>query len=191
LGQVGAGMKSANLKHIVICCAFGLLAACAHQTPAISRSAQPDKKAAILYGRFSISHDFAFKNQLALWLQNLDTQKPVYVYFEADQPVYAVQIKPGRYQMAGFVGMNRTHQIKGRHAFPTSRFTAPFTASPGSQIYLGDFSGTATFDSIISEWRVKSFTNNFANTTVEFREKYRNLMTVPAVSIFELQTGMP
>ena len=72
-----------------------------------------------------------------------------------------------------------------------SRFTVPFTAPAGSQIYLGDFSGAATFDGMLSEWTVKSITNNFANTTVEFREKYRNLATSPSVSIFELQTGKP
>jgi hypothetical protein len=93
--------------------------------------------------------------------------------------------------LAGFAGVNRMHEIRGRSEFPASRFTVPFTAPAGSQIYLGDFSGAATFDGMLSEWSVKSITNNFANTTVEFREKYRNLMNIPAVSIFELQTSKP
>ena len=168
-----------------------LLAGCAHESPAILPSVQPDKKTAILYGRFSIGHEFSAENRLALWLQNPDTQAQVYIYFDPDQPVYCITVKPGRYRVAGFVGVNRLHEIRGRREFPASRFTALFTAPAGSQIYLGDFSGTATFDGMLSEWSVEPITNNFAATTVEFREKYRNLMMVPAVSAFELQTENP
>jgi|GEM_PF-2702524 hypothetical protein len=168
-----------------------MLAGCAHEAPAILPSAQLDDKLAILYGRFSIGREFSAENRLALWLQNIDVQNPVYIYFDPDQPVYCIAMKPGRYQVAGFVGVNRMHEVRGRREFPASRFTVPFTAPAGSQIYLGDFSGAATFDGMLSEWTVKSITNNFANTTVEFREKYRNLATSPSVSIFELQTGKP
>jgi hypothetical protein len=183
-------MKSVKRNYLGIIFFIGLvcmLAGCALETPAISPSARPDKKAAILYGRFSIGHDFSAENRLALWLYNLDTQNSVYIYFDPDRPLYGIPVKPGCYQLAGFVGVNRLHEIRGRCTFPARRFTAPFTASAGSQIYLGDFLGTATFDGMLSEWRVKSITNNFANTTAEFREKYRNLMAVPAVSVFEVQ----
>ena len=44
---------------------------------------------------------------------------------------------------------------------------------------------------MLSEWRIKFITNNFANTTVEFRENHPKLMTVPADSVFELQTRQP
>jgi hypothetical protein len=167
-----------------------MLTGCAHEAPAILPSARPDHKSAILYGRFGIGHEFSGENRLALWLQNLDAQSPVYIYFDPDQPVYCIAVKPGRYQVAGFVGVNRLHEIRGRRNFSTSRVTVPFTALPGSQIYLGDFYGAATFDGMLSEWSVKSATNNFSETTVEFREKYRNLMTVAAVSIFEQQAGI-
>ena len=168
-----------------------MLTGCAHEAPAILPSAHLDHQSAILYGRFGIGHEFSGENRLALWLQNLDAQTPVYIYFDADQPVYCIAVKPGRYRVAGFVGVNRLHEIRGRRDFPASRFTVPFTAPSGSEIYLGDFTGTATFDGMLSEWSVKSATNNFAETTVEFREKYGNLMVVPAISVFELQTGRP
>ena len=168
-----------------------ILAGCAHQTPAIKPSAQMDKKSAILYGRFSIGHEFSAENRLALWLQNLDAQSPVYIYFDPDLPVYCISVKPGKYRVVGFVGVNRLHEIRGRREFPASRFTVPFAAPASCQIYLGDFTGAATFDGMLSEWSVKSASNNFAETTVDLREKYRNLATVPVVSIFESKNGPP
>jgi len=176
---------------IVLIGLLWILAGCAHQSPEILPSAHLDKKSAILYGRFSIGYEFSAENRLALWLQNLDAQSPVYIYFDPDQPVYCIAVKPGRYRVVGFVGVNRLHEIRGRREFPASRFTVPFTASAGRQIYLGDFTGTATFDGMLSEWSVKSALNNFAETTVDLREKYRNLATVPVGSIFESQNGPP
>jgi hypothetical protein len=38
---------------------------------------------------------------------------------------------------------------------------------------------------------MKSVTNNFADTTVEFREANRRLATAPALSIFDWQSGRP
>ncbi len=179
------------LRTLLFCGTVALLTGCAHQTPAISPTAQPDRNAAVVFGRFSIGREYNFGNRLALWLQNLDAKKSVYIYFDLNRPVYGVEIKPGRYQLAGFVGVNNTREIKGRVTFPASRFTAPFTASAGEQIYLGDFSGVASYDGMMSQWRVNSVTNNFANTAVEFREQYRNLMVVPAVSVFELPASRP
>lgn len=168
-----------------------MLNGCAHQIAAISPAAPPDKNAVVLYGRFSLGRDYSFGNRLALWLKILDTQKSVYIYFDADQPVYGIAVQPGRYQLAGFVGVNNTHEVKVRREFPASRLTSPFAAAAGSQIYIGDFSGRTTYDGMLSEWRIKFITNNFANTTVEFRENHPKLMTVPADSVFELQTRQP
>jgi hypothetical protein len=185
-------MKFANLKHfqiMVIGGAIALLAGCAYQAPAISTSARPDEKSAILFGRFDINRAFTYESHLALWVQNLDTHKPVYIYFDQDQPVYGVKVAPGRYQVIGFVGVFRLHDIKVRRAFPSSsRFTLPFRASAGSEIYLGDFSGTMTYDSIIFEWRINSASNNIVDTTEEFDRKFPNLTAPPTAPWLESRT---
>ena len=150
---------------------------------------------AILYGRFTMSHRFAAGLKIALWMQNADTQKSIYICFDETEPFRAIQVKPGRYRIAGFLATNRGHQIRGHHLFPATgvagRITIPFKALPGSQTYLGDFTGHATLDDIIENWEVDSITNNFAATTAEFREKYQNLVTVPATSIFDRKPSSP
>ncbi len=162
---------------------------CAHLEPALSATAKPDSRSAMLYGRFSIGHNFAFKNKLALWLENADTKHAIYIYFDKNEPIYGLQVKPGRYRIVGFAGLNRMHEIKGRRTEPMAQIT--FLAPAGSKIYIGDFAGEVTWDGMVSTWRLKSCTNNFAVTTAEFREKYPNALALPPVSIFEAQEARP
>lgn len=185
-------MKFANLKHFQVMLIGGviaLLAGCAYQTPAISTSARPDEKSAILFGRFDIKCSFAYESYLFLWVQNLDTHKPVYIYFDQDQPVYGVKVAPGHYQVIGFAGVFRGGHIKGRRTFPSSsRFTLPFQASAGSEIYLGDYSAKLTYDSVIFEWRINSASNNIVGTTEEFDRKFPNLTAPPTAPWLESRT---
>jgi hypothetical protein len=162
---------------------------CAHLEPALPSTAKPDSQSAMLYGRFSIGHNFAFKNKLALWLETVDTKHAIYIYFDENEPLYGIQVKPGHYRIVGFAGLNRTHEIKGRRTGPLAQKT--FLAPAGSEIYIGDFAGEVTWDGMVSTWRLKSCTNNFAVTTAEFREKYPNLTALPPVSIFEPQEAHP
>jgi hypothetical protein len=177
-------------------CGVGiLLAGCAHRAPTFSRTAVPDAKATIFYGRFTMGHDWALHNELALWLQNVATRKNLYVYFDPDHPVYAVPAAAGRYRIAGFVGVNRAHEIEVRQEFRSSQaamVVAPFTAPARTPVYLGDFAGQATFDgAVVMEWQVNSCSNNFAATTAEFRKEYPNLGLVPATSRWRLLREAP
>jgi hypothetical protein len=176
-------------------CGLGLLlAGCAHRAPTFSPTAVPDAKSTIFYGRFTMGHDWALHNELALWLQNVESRKNLYVYFDPDQPVYAVPAAAGRYRIAGFVGVNRVHEIEVRHEFRSSQtamVVAPFTAPARTPVYLGDFMGQATFDGAVMEWRVNSGTNNFTATTAEFRKEYPNLGSAPATSRWRLLPDRP
>ena len=173
---------------IVFAACLFLNASCAHLQPALSADAKPDTQSAVLYGRFSIGHNFAFKNKLALWLENVDTKHSIYIYFDENEPLYGIQVKPGRYRIVGFAGLNRTHEIKGRRTGPLAH--PSFPAPAGSQIYIGDFAGEVSWDGMVSTWRLKSCTNNFAATTAEFREKYPLLGMPPVQSIFNPPKGM-
>jgi hypothetical protein len=175
-------MKTFIVRYLPIAMVFGalaFLAGCAAATDAISTKAKPDKKAAILYGRVHIGHQYAIEDHLVLWVKNLESHKQIYIYFNPDRPVYGVSVSPGRYQVTGFLGVNRTHAIEGRRTFHPSLFTQAFEAAPGSEIYLGDFFGSATYDDTMAEWRVDYMTNNFVGTTEEFHDKYPNLIRVP------------
>jgi hypothetical protein len=142
-----------------------------------------DHRSAVVYGRFSIGHHWAFKNKLALWLVNVDNQKPVYLFFDENEPVYAVHVKPGTYQVSGFVGLNRARQIEARKEIPGLQ--KPFVVTADAVIYLGDFSGETEWDGMmVSTWRLKSRTDNFVGTTRELRRKYPNLGEAAVQSVF-------
>jgi len=162
----------------------GLLStlSCAHLQPELSADAKPDGNAAVLFGRFCVGHNFAFENKLGLWLENTETKHSVYLYFDADEPVYGVSVKPGHYRIMGFAALDRLHAIQGHRTIP--QMQQSFAATGGSEFYLGDVVGDITWNGAVSTWRIKSWTNNFTATTAEFRQKYPALGMTPAQSVF-------
>jgi len=160
-----------------------LLASCAHLAPPLRPDSQPDGKTAILYGRFDLTRKCAFDNKLALWLQNEDNHKSVYIGFDEVNPVFGVQVKPGRYRLMGFIGLNRAHKVEVRKTL--SKAGGAFFASPGAEVYIGDFTGQAVWDGdMVFTWRLAGGTNNFAATTTGFRRKYAALGLRPVQSAF-------
>lgn len=164
------------------------LTSCAFQAPLVATATQPDKHTAILYGKFDVNHDFVYENQLGLWLQNLDSEKSIYIFFDPAQPLKAVRAEPGRYRLAGIVGINRSHQVNARKLIPAGQMPPPFTVPEGSEVYLGDYTGSVTYDGFVATWGLTRLKDRFDITTVEFREKYPNLRGIPAVSIFHRRT---
>ena len=174
---------------IILAAGILLTAACAHLEPALPPQAKADPKSAVIYGRFSLADDFAFKNKMALWLENMDTRHPLYLYFDHGEPLYSVRVKPGAYRIMGFVGLNRTHEIKTRS--PIRLLQTVFYATAGSETYLGDFTGMVKWDSVFFIWGIKSCTNNFAATTAEFRAKYPLLTPTSTQSVFGARSPIP
>lgn len=180
-------MKFLQASCLGLALLFG--ASCAHFESNLSSAAKPDGASALLYGRLTQRHTFSAGLKIALWLENVDTRKSVFIGFDESRPFCVVRVKPGNYRIAGFLGTNRSHQIKGQESFvpvgPGAGINRPFRAEPGSQTYLGDYTAEATLDDFIEHYKMNGITNNFTATTVEFREKYVKLATVAAVSIFE------
>lgn len=169
-----------------------LLTSCVHRSPEFSPAAKANPNAAIFYGRFLVNENKnMYENKLALWLQNMDTKRNVYLYFDPGNPLYAVQVAAGRYRVVGYAAANRAHQSEGHRPFSDDqhmvRLSRPFAVAAGSVTYLGDYSGHATYDGLFMEWNLDSWTNNFIRTSLEFRERYPNLRTTPVASMLELQ----
>ncbi len=164
---------------------------CAYFNHPLEPSDTVSRKNAVIYGRFNLTQDNDDGFQLGLWLENLKTKSPVYLSFLSTNSIYAVDVKPGDYRINGFIAINREHKLKARQFFPPTTPGKPinttFAASPGEQIYLGDYSGRVTYDRIMVEWKVESLVNNFEVTTAEFRMKYPGIPYARAISIFKPQ----
>ena len=91
----------------------------------------------------------------------------------------------------GAAGIDMTHRILDRSLFQEKgskeKYYFPFEAPTNSAVYLGDFVGYAKVNLVAEEWAIKSVTNNFVQTTTDFRKEYPNLAGLPVSSIFEAQ----
>jgi hypothetical protein len=179
------------LRAICFGLALVFCVSCAHFESNLSPTAKPDQESAILYGRFYLKPTLSTGLRIALWLQNVDTLQSVYIPFNKSEPFCAIQIKPGKYQAAGFLAANSMHQILREQPFmqrdQVIQIARPFIAGPGSQTYLGDYTAEATLSRYIEQFQIEGITNNFKAATLEFRNKYPNLVTAPAASMFQLQ----
>ena len=166
-----------------------LLVSCAHLIPPVPSTFKPDNNTAVVYARLDLEKHAAFGTRLALWLQNMNSNKFVYMYFDHQQPVYAITVDPGRYRLIGLAGIDMTHRVLDQTPFYDKdlkeQFILPFEARTNSAVYLGDFVGYAKVNLVAEEWAIKSFTNNFAETTIAFHQDYPNLTNLPVVSIFD------
>ena len=165
----------------LILASLSLLAtSCAHFEPALAPEAKPKPGTAVLYGRFVIGDNFAYKNKLALWLKNEDTGHSLYIYFDHDEPLYGIRVKPGHYRIAGYAALERSHEIK--HREPTTQPTQIFAVPAGREVYLGDFTGVVSWDGAIFTWGITGLTNQFTATTIEFRQKCPHFANWRAIS---------
>ena len=168
-----------------------LLVSCAELVPPVSSTFKPDNNTTVLFARLNLEKRVSLGNRIALWLQNLDSKKSVYIYFDQNQPVYAITAEPGRYRLMGAAGIDMTHRVLDRDLFrekgSKGKYYLPFEVRTNSAIYLGDFVGYAKVNLVAEEWAIKSVTNNFDQTTEDFRKTYPNLASLQVFSIFETQ----
>ncbi len=166
-----------------------LLASCAHVIPPVTSTFKPDDNTTIIYARLDLEKHVSFGNRLVLWLQNMDSNTPVYMYFDQQQPIYAIPVELGHYRLIGLAGVDMTHRILDKSPFYEKdlkeEFTLPFEARTNSAVYIGDFVGYAKVNPIAEEWAIKSFTNNFVETTMVFHKDYPNLTNLSVISIFD------
>src|SRR5262249_45568984 len=95
---------------------------------------------------------------------------------------YAVAVEPGHYELAGFIGTFMDHRPTGQGTFPQF---GPFQVSSNAATYIGDFNTYASIGPAVQTWGIRSFTNNFAASTGEFRLKCTNLASAQVVSAFD------
>jgi hypothetical protein len=168
-----------------------LSTSCAPLIPPVSSAFTPNEKTSVLYARLNLEHHTSLGNHLALWLRNLDSTNSFYIYFDQNQPVYAITVNPGHYRIMGCAGIDVTHRVLTREVFhmenPGKGFVIPFQVPAHTAVYIGDFTGYAKVNLVAEEWSLKFATNDFAQTTINFRQEYPNLASLPTASIFESQ----
>ncbi len=184
--------------------ALGLLmlacTSCVFYSDPVEHAHQINKNSSLLYGNFFYGQHFSEEISpswytTGLWVKNVSTGRTFYIEFKDTNSVYAVQVNPGRYQIMGFVRSDNEHGVKARSVFsPTNTpgtLGEPFEAQSGDQIYIGDYIWETKLDYPLIHWNLKSITNNFDATTVELRQRYPELLTAPAKSIFDRDIRSP
>jgi len=160
----------------------------------VKHAGQINKNNAILYGRFYYGHHFTEElnpawHTTGLSIRNETTDRTFYIELKETNTVYGVQVEPGSYRIMGLVRSDNEHGVKARITFPSTNstvwLTRPFKARKGEQIYIGDYQGETKLDYPILTFKLKYITNNFDATTMEFQNNYPEMMTTPAVSIFD------
>ena len=160
-------------------------AACAHFEPNISPEAGAGyRSSAILYGRFYLkTYPRAIQATSKLpsgFAGDVDTQKPTYICFDESQPLRVIQVKPGHYQIAGYLATNRA-------CLPRERFRPPvFDPDWPGRFYIypvacgssrltnisGRFAAEATLDGTFPMLAdLRGITYRFTAASVEYREK--------------------
>jgi len=190
-------MEKSTVKPLLISGLSGLLLLCVscvfYATP-VKHAGQTNKNDAILYGRFHYGHHFTEELNPAwyttgLSIRNETTDRLYYIELKETNTVYAVQVEPGRYRITGLVRSDNEHGVKARITFPSTNspawLTGSFEARKGEHIYIGDYQGETKLDYPILTFTLKYITNNFDATTMEFRNIYPELISTPAVSIFD------
>ena len=174
---------------IALIASMMLLASCAHLIPPVAVSFKPDTNTVVFFARLSLENKISMGNRVALWLKNTDTENYFYIYFDRDQPLYAITASPGHYRLMGLAGIDMTHRVLGRSLFQTvdtkEKCFLSINAQTNSAIYLGDFVGYAKVNLVAEEWAIKSITNNFTQTAADFRKQYPNLANLATFSIYD------
>jgi hypothetical protein len=140
-------------RTILICATAMLFVSCAHFSKPLDQSFHPDTNASVIYGRFELGPEFSTGNQLALWLAGGNSNTK-YIQFKNADPISCIPVKPGRYNIIGFIGTDVDHRIWGRQKF---RKSFQFNVPSNSAVYLGDFAGSARYDfaGMLQEWTSK------------------------------------
>jgi hypothetical protein len=109
----------------------------------------------------------------------------LYIPFSKSDPVSCVSVVPGRYRIAGYVVTCWPDRAMQRGLFK-SPLADSFSVKGDTAIYLGDYFGHTFIDSMVITRGMNKITNNFADTTSYFHDKYPNLASIPTQSVFDL-----
>jgi hypothetical protein len=166
---------------------FASLLSCSTYMPSVAPHQRPTGKEAIVYGRFEVSGSPPFSadvnhGSFALVIRCEDGRE-YRVRFDDREPIVVLATAPStcwldemRYLDANNTTLSKTVLPDGlRHRM---RFDA------GRAYYLGDFSGTITFefsDGFRETFQIKDVRNDFTATTQDFRQRFPNLRGIVPV----------
>lgn len=162
-----------------------LASSCARFAQPVRVAQVAPEKSAVLYGRFFRAESL-LGNQIGLRIYNA-SGKHYTLRFSHKDPLYAVEIEPGTYQIRSFIGTYVDRRIVGRGtlgAAELGRFSDSFQVKRGHAVYIGDFTGVCDLSGLSQEWGIRKVECKFDETTKEFREKYQNLATMPTYCPF-------
>ncbi|WP_020182104.1 hypothetical protein [Methylotenera sp. 1P/1] len=149
-----------NLK-ITAAFALSLLSACASIEPPIKASDTVDNELAYVAGKFTRSNSggfaFVLVNQSSGREYNISLgSDPAFPKDVIDQ-VVAIKIPPGVYTVPyWFTYGTLTKERSDKHPITNLRLSAPFVASSGSTVFLGNYSAVTEHSNGQTLWSIKS-----------------------------------
>lgn len=140
-------------KKIAFCAILGIIyviSGCANlnYSKPLAASSKISSNRAYIYGRFSLDKDFANMRRLALQLENTNTGEIMSIRFLDEDPVYALALEPGTYELVRLVYA----PLGAMMDFETTKMDLPYkprylrqsiSVHGGTCYYLGDFFGVS------------------------------------------------
>jgi hypothetical protein len=178
------------LRAFAVCTVLVLTVSCADITPPIESCFTPDQNTVVIYGRFELEQNQDTPG-FCLDIYNRETKKEQFIPFRRIDPVYCVVSENGRCEIIGVALINQiTHRVFRYQLYQTMgpfsvSYVIPFEAQRGSAIYVGDVAGFFNNPGLEMRFGIRKISDNFAETTSVFHEKYPHLTSLPVRSIFE------
>jgi hypothetical protein len=169
-------------------------ASCVFYISPVQRANQVNKSEAMFYGKFFYGRHFSEELNpswytTGLWIENTGTGHALYIEFKDTNYVYAVQVEPGIYRIAGSVRSDNEHGVKQRMVFTETNFPGiilkPFEARAGDQIYLGDYMWETKSDWPMMYWKLKSVDDQFLTTTSELLQACPGVLGSAGKNVFD------
>jgi len=159
---------------------------CSTHLPSVSPDQRPTGKEAIVYGRFEVSGSPPFSpnaahSSIALAMRCEDGRE-YRIRFDDRQPIVVLATAPSTCWVDEMLFLDADNTTLSKTALP-DRPRHPMRLHAGRAYYLGDFSGTVTFE--VVGWRerfqVADVRNEFTVTTQDFRQRFPNLRGIMPV----------
>jgi hypothetical protein len=143
-----------------------------------------------VYGRFELASSSASStdvahSSMALAIRCRDGRE-YRIRFDDQEPIVVLATAPSTCWLDEMLYLDSANTTLGRTTLP-DRMRQPMRLDAGRAYYLGDFSGTVTYEFVggfHERFQVKDRRNEFKATTQDFRDRFPNLRgVVPVDSI--------
>jgi hypothetical protein len=157
------------------------LAGCSTHMPSVAPHERPTGKEAIVYGRFEVSGSPPFSadvphSSMALVMRCEDSRE-YRMRFDDVQPIVVLAAAPSTCWLDELLYLDSSNTTLGRATLP-DRVRRAMRLDAGLAYYLGDFSGSITFevtDGFRERFQVNDWRNELTTTTQHFRARFPKL----------------